>query len=108
MPEGHDDGEIKIKLFPDPVLDEDMVDVQSDPSKIKIKTNVGRWRLDSKSGRFLRNQVRKSLREKVIAEGKKDMLIELARRNAKSVLLELFERLSKEKNLKFNLNNLFN
>ncbi|MDA3885264.1 MAG: DUF4230 domain-containing protein [Candidatus Delongbacteria bacterium] len=88
--------EIVIDL-PDVVLDEDIVEVQSDPSKIMIRKDIGWARFESQSGMALENQIRSELRNKVIEAGKHELLLEKAKANAEKVIKELFERLKKEK-----------
>ncbi|MEW6305578.1 MAG: DUF4230 domain-containing protein [Verrucomicrobiota bacterium] len=83
-----------IVTVPAPVFDEDVVDVQSDPSRIEVETQVGWGRLDKYSGEFLRDQARRDLRPAVVREGKNELLRDKARSNAKTSLEELLAPLT--------------
>jgi len=88
-----------IITVPMPILDEDIVEVQSNPEKIKIKKDIGWGRLEKNSGKFLEDEIRKSLRSRVIEEGKRQILIEEAHRNAKEAILEIFKSKMKSENI---------
>jgi hypothetical protein len=92
----HERQEIVIDL-PDVILDEDIVEVQSDPKKIMIKKDIGWARFDAYSGKAMEDQIRSELRNKVIDAGKHELLLEKAKANAEKVIKELFDRLKKEK-----------
>ena len=62
-------GEVSIEI-PTPVIDEEIVEIQSDPSLIKVRKEIGWGRLKSRSGEFLERQIRQDLRSLVIEEGK--------------------------------------
>jgi hypothetical protein len=79
---------LRITL-PQPVLDEQLVDVQSDPDKIELQTQVGWARLDSLSGSYLRQEARKDLRAAVIDQGTRDTAMSKARQAARQVITEL-------------------
>ena len=83
--------------LPDVILDEDIVEVQSDPRKVMIKKEIGWARFDAYSGKAMEDQIRSELRGKVIEAGKHELLLEKAKRNAEKVIKELFDRLKKEK-----------
>ncbi len=73
---------------PPPALDEQMVEVQSNPEKIRVQTELGWARLDRYSGQFLRREARKDLRPAVIEQGRSALLLERARNNAEILLEE--------------------
>jgi hypothetical protein len=79
--------------LPDPVLDEDIVEVQSDPGKIFIEKEIGWARLESGSGKALEDQIRRELRRKVIEAGRHELLLERAKVNAEKAVRELFDRI---------------
>ena len=65
--------------IPTPVIDEEIVEIQSDPSLIKVRKEIGWGRLESRSGEFLERQIRRDLRSLVIEEGKSNLfMLELA------------------------------
>ncbi len=92
----HERQELVLNL-PDPILDEDIVEVQSDPRLIQVQKDIGWARLDAYSGKAMEDQIKSELREKVIEAGKHELLLEKAKRNAEKVIKELFDRLKKEK-----------
>jgi hypothetical protein len=100
-------GEVVVSV-PMPILDEDIVEVQSNPDKIKIKKDIGWARLDKNSGKYLEDEIRKSLRNKVIEEGKKKILLEEAHRNAEKAIIEIFKLKMKSENVDFPLRINFN
>ncbi len=75
--------------LPDPVLDETIVEVQSDPSRYIIDKEIGWARLSSWSGDSLENMMRKNLRKSVIQMGKDEYYMEKARQNARRVIMDL-------------------
>ncbi|MDT8391826.1 MAG: hypothetical protein RRC34_15095 [Lentisphaeria bacterium] len=81
---------------PTPVVDEDIVEVQSDPSKIRVRKDVGWARLESRSGDYLEGRIRKDLRDIVIEEANNPLLLKEARENGERVLRSLFESLMPE------------
>ncbi|MBN2790797.1 MAG: DUF4230 domain-containing protein [Candidatus Delongbacteria bacterium] len=83
--------------LPDVILDEDIVEVQSDPNKIMVKKEIGWARFDAYSGKAMEDQIRGELRSKVIEAGKHELLLEKAKANAEKVVKDLFDRLKKEK-----------
>lgn len=93
-----DKQELVLNL-PDPILDEEIVEVQSDPKLIQVQKDIGWARLDAYSGKAMENQIKSELREKVIEAGKHELLLEKAKVNAEKVIKDLFEKLKKEKDL---------
>ena len=85
-------GKLIVKI-PVPRLDNDLVEVQSDPSKISIQTDVGWARLDSASGKFQRDEAMRELRPAVIQQGKHPLLMDKARAGAKEDMLRLLSPL---------------
>jgi hypothetical protein len=77
--------------LPAPKLDEEVVEVQSDPGKIEFRTDVGWARLNSRSGQFLREQAQRELRHAIIREGQNPLYIEKAKGNARESLKKLLE-----------------
>ncbi|MBX7259152.1 MAG: DUF4230 domain-containing protein [Candidatus Hydrogenedentes bacterium] len=73
-------------FLPRPVLDTEMVEVQSNPELIEIRTDVGWGRLGSYSGAFLEEQAKKELRDAVLKEGSKPMLREKADTEGESLV----------------------
>ncbi len=82
-----------------PYLDETIVEVQSDPKLIEVRTDVGWARLKSYSGDYLTNEIKSTLRDKVIKEGKKEFLLQQAHRNAEEVILKIFKDKLKAENV---------
>src|SRR4051812_12626783 len=81
---------------PAPRLDEDLVEVQTDPSKIEFRTELGWARLDSRSGQFLRDQAQKELRPAVVREGNNSLYIDKAKSNARESLKKLLEPMASQ------------
>ena len=80
------------KLFvrvPRPRMDEEVVDVQSNPAKIDIQTANGWAKLDAFSGAPLREAARHELRPAVLAAGRHNMLQNEAERRGKDDLYAL-------------------
>ena len=77
-----------------PVLDKDLVEVQSDPSKIEVRTDIGWARFDKFSGQFLREQAQRDLRPAVLEEGNNSLYIDKAKINARESLKKLLEPLA--------------
>lgn len=82
------DGNVLRVVAPEPVLDEQLIEVQSDPEKIRVQTELGWARLDRYSGQFLRREARKDLRPAVIEQGRSELLADRARNNAEILLEE--------------------
>jgi hypothetical protein len=69
--------------LPPPRVDESIVEVQSDPDQIEVKTDIGWGRMDKRSGELARAEAKRSLREAVVREAKTPVFVELARKNAR-------------------------
>ena len=89
---------IVIKNLPPPILDEDIVEVQSDPAKILIKTRNG-WCRSVETTEKLEVQMRKLLRKAVLREGRKKSLMEKAAHARDEVVKETFLKFLEKKNL---------
>lgn len=101
-------GEVSIEI-PTPVIDEEIVEIQSDPSLIKVRKEIGWGRLESRSGEFLERQIRQDLRSLVIEEGKGNkLMLEQAKKNAHEVIRELFETFMRKENLEVPVQTLVN
>jgi hypothetical protein len=74
---------------PRPALDEEVVEVQSDPAKIEVQTKVGWARLDRFSGKFLRSQAQSKLRSATVQAGRKDVYVTQAMENGRAALKAL-------------------
>ena len=89
-----------------PKLDEDMVEVQSDPDKIIRKDNKS-WITYGIDLEKMNDDIKKRVRIEVLEAGSHDMYKASARRNAKEKLYELFKKVLKgyleEKNLDLNI-----
>lgn len=75
-----------IVRVPAPRLDEEVVDVQSDPSQIDIETHNGWAKLDSFSGAALRDAARSELRRAVLQAGRHTLLEHEAESRGRDVL----------------------
>lgn len=90
----YDDVHKRLTLrVPAPRIDEDLVEVQSDPSKIEFRTDVGWARLNSRSGQFLRDQAQRELRPAIVREGNNSLYLDKAKANARESLKKLLEPL---------------
>ena len=88
----YDDVHKRLTLrVPKPVVDKDLVEVQSDPSKIEVRTDVGWARFDRFSGQILREQAQRELRPVIILEAKNPLYIDKAKTNAREALKKLLE-----------------
>jgi hypothetical protein len=80
--------------LPEPILDTDFVDVQSDPNAVRVETQVGWGRLESYSGSYLEEEARRELRREVIEEGGSELLREKAKSEAVSVVTAMLANLT--------------
>jgi hypothetical protein len=77
---------------PAPTLNEDIVEVQTDPSEIEILQSVGWARLKSYSGQYVRELAERELRPSVIQQAKNNQqIIEEAKLNATEALERLLK-----------------
>ena len=82
-----------VVRVPGPVLDRQVVDVQSDPSKIEVETRVGWARLSAFSGKRLEAKAREALRQEVLASADTPPMHDLARLHAEKTLKAFFAEL---------------
>jgi hypothetical protein len=78
---------------PEPRVDESIVEVQTDPNQIEVRTQVGWARLDKRSGELARAEARKSLRQAIISEAKAPRYAEEARDSARKKIAGLLNPL---------------
>jgi hypothetical protein len=90
------DGRNVTVTVPTPRVDESIVEVQTDPDQMEVKTEVGWGRLDKRSGELARTEAKRSMREAVISEAKTPVYMELARKNAQEKVSELLTPLVKQ------------
>ena len=76
-------------VAPAPRVDDMLVEVQSDPSKIEIETDNGWLKLDRYSGKPLREEAKAQLREAVLKQSDKPMINEQARASAAQAITAL-------------------
>ena len=74
---------LTVRIKP-PILDEDVVDVQTDPNKVDIKTSNGWSKLDHFSGAPMREEALHELRSDVIQAAKQPAQYELLQLQAKA------------------------
>lgn len=79
---------------PTPRLDTNLVEVQSDPAKIEVDTQVGWARLDTYSGQFLRDEAKRALRPAVLAVANNELLTDKAKLAARESLQALLRPVS--------------
>lgn len=76
--------------FPAPVIDQEVVDVQSNPEHYEIETDVGWARLRSYSGKQVEKEARESLRGEVLATAAHEEYLMLAQIKAEKAIRHLF------------------
>lgn len=91
-------GEVVVDI-PDPILDEEIIEVQSDPSRIEVWKDVGWGRFESYSGDFLEEQIRRELCSLVIQQGKHELILDRARKNAEEAIRDLFGQFMKREEI---------
>jgi hypothetical protein len=87
-----------IATVPPPVVDEDMVSVQSDPGKIEVETKTG-WGRMSSSAKVLEQEARTDLKPAVVAQANNALYREETRREGEKTLrriLSVFKGMLKE------------
>lgn len=83
--------------IPEPHIDKDIVEVQSDPSKIRIRKDVGWFRFDDFNGEKLLELTKKDMRKAVIKAGQNELLQYKAKSEAKKIIRKLFiDRMRKQ------------
>lgn len=78
-------------VVPDPRLDEEVVEVQTQPSKIDEKIDAGWASTRAGEGAFVRKQIMERMRSTVIETGKSPASIALAEKQGRKVLTDLFD-----------------
>lgn len=97
-----------VVTIPPPRFDEEIVEVQSNPSMMEIETEVGWGRLDKFSGELLRDTARRDLRPAVVREGKNELLAEKARANARKTVQKMLQPMAESLNQHVEIWVLFN
>jgi hypothetical protein len=72
-------------------VDENLVEVQTDPTYYELETHLGWARLNTLSGEFLREQARRDLRPAVLAEANHPRIIKMAEESGKEKIGALLE-----------------
>ena len=75
---------------PTPILDRDIVEVQSDPVKIKIRKDLGWFRFDDFYGEKLLLSAKKDMRKAVLKAGENELLQYKATGEARKIIKKLF------------------
>lgn len=83
-------------MLPPPRLDEEMVDVQSDPRQIEVETGNGWAKFDRWSGEPLRAEARQDLRKAVLSVGNHELLQAKAQANAQAEMRKLLSPLAEQ------------
>jgi hypothetical protein len=86
-------GRSLLVTVPQPRVDESIVEVQTNPDQIEVKTDVGWGRLDKRSGELTRAEAKKSLRQAIISEAKSPRYAEEARDSARKKIAGLLNPL---------------
>lgn len=87
-----------VVTIPPPQFDNEIVEVQSNPSMMEIETDVGWGRMDKFSGEILRDAARRDLRPAVVREGKNELLAEKARANARRTVQKMLKPMAESLN----------
>jgi len=88
----YDSSSHKLKFHaPAPVLDEEMISMQSDPDKVKIMSSTGWLRMDRFTGEKLKTAARSDVRNQVLAEARRPHYQDVAREIAELHLRKLLE-----------------
>jgi len=89
--EYHPEQKCLVVTVPPPLLDTEMVEVQSNPDNIDAETEVGWGRLEMYSGAFLMDEAKRALRDAVLREGASPLLREKAKAEAESAMRTLLK-----------------
>jgi hypothetical protein len=82
-----------IVQLPAPKLDERMVSVQSDPSRVFYLESTGWSQIDRLRGSYLHDEAQRDLLPSVLKEGQHPLLLERAKRNAHDLVSARFQEL---------------
>ncbi len=91
-----DKAELLELELPEPVLDEDIVEIQSNPDLIQVQKSIGWARLSAYSGKALEDQLKGEIRKQVIQEGKNELLSDKAFMEAQKIFEDLLSGIIKE------------
>lgn len=83
---------------PLPLVDEEIVEVQTDPEKIEIKKDIGWARFANQSGKYLEDSIKKELKSAIINEAKNDLRLKEAQKNAAEAIKKILEINIKKQN----------
>lgn len=75
-----------VVSIPHPTIDTDIVEIESDPAKIKVRTELGWSPLSIFKGAAVREGAMKHLKESAIEIGRHELIQERADKNAKEVV----------------------
>lgn len=84
----YDGTKLWVKV-PAPIPDQEIVEVQSDPRRIRVRTEVGWARLKSRSGEELRQQALAEIRAEVLKRAKAESLLMAAETHAETELRKI-------------------
>jgi hypothetical protein len=83
-----------VVRVPEPVLDREIVEVESDPAKLEVRTEAGWARLASWSGKALEDSAKAELRRNVLAAGDAPLVHAQAETAAREAVLEILKPLA--------------
>lgn len=87
-------GRSVVVRVPGPQLDREMVEVESDPAKLEVRTEAGWARLAAWSGKTLEDSAKAELRRNVLDAGDKTWVHELAEKEAREAVLVILKPLA--------------
>jgi molybdopterin converting factor small subunit len=87
-------GRSVVVRVPGPVLDREIVEVESDPAKLEVRTEAGWARLASWSGQALEDSAKAELRRNVLEAGDAPVVHAEAERVAREAVLEILKPLA--------------
>ena len=76
-------------IIPRPVLDTEMVFIETDPAKLDMQTQAGWLRFHVSSAKYTEDMARKNLKEAALNVASNELLIERAEKNAREQILKL-------------------
>jgi len=82
-------GKRMVVTIPHPMLDTDIIQIESDPAKIQVRTELGWSPLSIFKGGAVREEAMKHLRQSAIELGHHELLRERADKNAKDIVGDL-------------------
>ncbi|HLX63772.1 MAG TPA: DUF4230 domain-containing protein [Planctomycetota bacterium] len=87
-----------VVKIPPPILDTEVVDINSDPDKIQIRTEFGWSPLSIFKGAGVRAEAQRHLREAALEQGRHELLFDRAQKNAKEIVAQQMEKVSQALN----------